>query len=255
MPKVSDIKLRHPKILLYGAGGCGKTSLVETAGDLVEILDLDKSAIVGLGIKDDLQKQRLNANLVGDVPHHDPIGNDYLKARDTVNKVCHEVRLGKYPYKIFCLDSFTSLMDGIIRHVKKKNNKLPEEPLTQAMWGQAFSLADTLLLQLRNVPLCVIITAHRIYREFEGVNRIMIGAPGDKFIQRLPTYFDEQWFMEANTVGGATKRTLQTQAKTTIEAKTRFQLPNASNPDKGLLELFKDFEIDFDPRTYTGPDE
>jgi SpoVK/Ycf46/Vps4 family AAA+-type ATPase len=48
MAKLKDLKFQHPKILLWGRPGCGKTALALTLGTRAQVLDCDEGLMTGM---------------------------------------------------------------------------------------------------------------------------------------------------------------------------------------------------------------
>ena len=57
--KLSEMKEKKKKILIYGKAGVGKTALVMTLGEKLQLLDVDDGVTTGKRLEDELKRVNL----------------------------------------------------------------------------------------------------------------------------------------------------------------------------------------------------
>jgi len=243
--KVKDLKLHPPKILLMGTFGSGKTALSTSAGLGTSVIDLDNGLRTCMTLEDKFSKQRQDIDVKVCWEENPDKALAFSKAKSFVMAAAEACRQNKYDGKILVLDSYTTLAEGALRSVMRVNGMLGKVPQIQH-WGQCFFELESLLAQLRSLPLVVIMIAHCRRVEIEGQASFEIATPGQKLPEKIPSYFDEVWCMRIKGSGSQKKYLIQTQGTSVIPCRTRGNLSDMTDADLGLKEILKRLGYDLD---------
>lgn len=259
MPKVGDMKQGPLKILIYGPSGTGKTGLALTIGAIGQIIDLD------LGVETALGMARQNPSdpfaevrkLVDHLPCGEPNPTTEARAFELAKTyliaINNAIAQGKYPYKVLIVDSFTLLADAAMRYILKVNGRLSRPAtlpdrgnigggISQPEWGLMIDQVEQFILLLRGLPIHVILLAHStpLKNDNDSFIRYEIAIPTKRLPPRVPAYFDELWFLEMQqAAGNSTRRKLRTNATTMFDARSRAGLPDGTDVNIGMPEIFK----------------
>lgn len=250
--KVSELKPGPLKIILLSPSGRGKTALMATLGESLQILDTDGGMETAVRLEDKWQKDRLSCDIF-QIPEPKPTMEavQYQKLKDSLITISNLCAAGKYPFKAIGLDSFTSSADACLRYILQANGRLQRSPtvpsktnpgggITQPEWGLFISELEQIILLLRGLPVHVIMLCHTQPENVNGLIRQEIAIPTQKLPPKIPNYFDEIWYLDHQVLGAnETKRVLRTVESPTYIAKSRAQLPDGTDVDLGLKEIFK----------------
>jgi len=237
--KLAEIELADPKIILLGQFGTGKTCLASTLGEGCLYLDLDGGLRASATLKDQFQAMRAKIEVVQILERDPRSPTVLLKVKEQVSKLLDLSVKGTLPWKYIVIDGYTNLAESAIRWVQKANG-LIGKPLQIQHWGMAFMEIEEVLQQLRAIPIVFVLIAHthREVSDDEGV-KYEILTPGQKLKDKVPGYFDEAWMMKVTGSGTARRYAVMTQSTGMYNAKTRGQLADNTDANKGMVEILR----------------
>ncbi len=237
MPKLRDLKLKPPKVLLYGRAGSGKTALALTLGSALQLIDLDQGLVTGLTLKDKFSEARLDVDVLEFADEDLKKPRAFERTKNYVQDVQTACGRGKYDFKVLALDSLTSLASDAMDYVLRKAGKLGQQPQINH-WGECFREVETLLKMLKTLPIAVIVIAHEQMGEVDGVERVEIAISGKKFPPKIPTLFDEVLYMRIRPAGkGESKYSVLSRSTPAILTRSRHNVPPEWDVDGGMWEL------------------
>jgi hypothetical protein len=242
---ITELTQGPKKIMIYGPPGAGKTALMATFGEGLEILDIGRGLQTALTMQDQWTADR-KKTLVNEFYDRDPAMPDSfqrLKAR--VFEIGAQCAAKKYPHKCVGVDELTALGMGACRYILFNGGRfLPHIApnvktggMTQPEWGLAMNEVLNIVNVLKSLPVHVIMVAHDVTEDEENAAKKTINVIGRKLAPQLPGYFDEVLHMKVDQT--SKKRILQTQPTWDVVARTRSQLPDKFDVDKGMREIFK----------------
>ena len=206
------------------------------------MLDLDDGLETGMTLKDDYSASRMNVDVIACLEDDPDKGVAWLKAQKTVRvilKMCSEER---YPFQGLCIDSFSALASACMRWVQGNSGRIGENP-TQPEWGLMIVAIKSIMVLLRALPIPVILTAHE-YRleQDDGMGSITeIAIPGRKLPTDVTGAFDEVWRYRIEGGGVNRKFRIQTQATSSILARSRFNLKDGLDVSKvSMVRLLRE---------------
>jgi hypothetical protein len=252
MPTISQAQRGPLKILAVGPPGAGKTGLALTAGKVAQVIDVDIGCETAFGLKDQFSQNRLAVDYLP-APE---ISTDKMGRSDTtafgytmgyLYRIMNECNAGKYPFKILIIDSFTTVTDAAIKFVLKNTNRLDrpisvKENITQPEWGLIIQQIENFVTILRGLPIHVFLTAHSVplLSEKGAFLKWELNVPTRKLPPRIPAYFDELYFFQVEEgAGGVRKRVIRTEPSPIWDARSRAGLPDNTDVNLGLPEIFK----------------
>jgi len=241
MMKVSEIKLNPPKILLIGDFGTGKTALALTVGGIGQVLDLDNGLRTAMTLEDQWTKRRQDVD-VKICWETDPIrALAFNKAKSYILDITNQCRSGKYPFRCLIVDSYSRLAESAVRHVMASHGGADAQPQIQH-WGMAFRELENLLIHLRSLPISVIMIAHTMLTEVGGSHVYQISTPGKKLPEKIPTNFDEVWYLQV--VGK--DFVIRTRRNVSMPARSRANLADKTLANEGMIEIFRKIGFDIE---------
>jgi phage nucleotide-binding protein len=161
-----DIGIKGVKLLVYGAAGAGKTTLVKGLPSPIVL-----SAEAGL------------LSLSGlDIPYIDIASMEDL--RDAYEWVTSEE---VSPYKSICLDSISEIAEVVLTH-EKKTSKDPRQA-----YGAMQEQVTDLIRAFRDISGKHVYFSAKLEKTQDETGRILYAPamPGNKTGQQLPYFFDE----------------------------------------------------------------
>jgi len=236
MGKLKDAESGAFKIFLYGPPGSGKTALVLTLGEKLELLDVDTGFKTGQHLQDGFTLERGEVELTEfDDDPIKPVLITQVKAR--VKEITKLVKAGNYPYESVCLDSFTMLCEHAMRFILSLNSR--KTPQIQD-WGAMYTDVEGIIVGLKALPINVIIIAHETTYELDGETRIETSIPGKKLSPKILPLFDEIWRARVkNLPQGKVGFSLQTKSTASVFCRTRCSLPDGTDMDIGMDKVFE----------------
>lgn len=151
----------HPKVLVFGRNGTGKTRFAATAPKVL-IVDLNEEG-------DRSIKGRTNARVLP-VRRWEDIANVYWYLKG-----------GKHPFQSVALDTVTGLhelaMEFVLEEAEERDPTRERAMPTKKDWNRSGQLTKSIMSAFRNLPMIVIFTAQeRVIRD-EDTNEILEIVP------------------------------------------------------------------------------
>jgi hypothetical protein len=237
--KLEELKLKFPKIGIYGPAGTGKTAFVLTAGKSLKYVDCDRGVSTGFFLKDKWREDRLQVD-VEQVFEPDPLKSavGWTNLKTLLALWTPQIMSGKFPWDILAIDSLTSVADFCVRNVMAVNGGVLKQPQIQH-WGQVVRDMDNFVLQLRALPITVVLVAHQQVRDEDGTPMTEIGIPTKVLPNKISCFLDEIW--HAKIVPAATGRDYicQTCGTAGVVARTRHSVPDNFKMSVGLTEALR----------------
>lgn len=238
--KLSEIPPKPPKFLFYGPFGGGKTAFAETLGKDLQLLDVDQGAITGLRFQDFHTSLRKEIDVI-------PFPNPGLAFTDLQSKlisIINDCNNGTYPFKAVCLDSLTSLSDVCRRQVMRNSGKTE---MNIGLWGISIDQMESIVLNLRSLPIVVILVAHETSELVDNSVQKQISIYGKNLPNKIPTYFDEVlYFASRDLGGGKSAYTIQSKSSPSIPVRTRHGVSDGFQTSLGMKELLSQIGFNFD---------
>tara|TARA_R100000306_G_C4370521_1_gene139757 strand:+ start:452 stop:1213 length:762 start_codon:yes stop_codon:yes gene_type:complete len=243
--KVTDLKPKPPKILLYSGAGTGKTAFVSTLGEGLQLYDLDDGITTCLTLEDEHSKARKSIDVRQCLEDDPTKAMAFKKLQSYLNGVVKECHNGTYAFNALAIDSFTALADYAIRFAKYNSGHLAEPRVSLPEYGVAFSILEDVVLTLRALPILTIIIFHEMNIEIDETNTVEIAIPGKQLPYKIPRFFDEIWYLDVKRrAQNKVERRLFTAKTPAIRARSRLNVPDNTNIDVGLPKILKDVGFD-----------
>jgi hypothetical protein len=276
--KIGLIQPPPPRILLYGKAGSGKSALSYTLGGHAQCFDFERGWESGRTLQDQFTSVRREVDIAGPVDKKGmPIGyvdldttkpSAFLTFKSDIIKVADQITKGTYPYKALIIDSLTTLAEAAMRNILHNQGQkwagVDISTITKGFiqiqhWGFLFTDILNVLSIIRSFPIVVVMLAHtKVSEEISTVNIdgklqatrreiIELGISGKDMPDKVPSYFEEFWYMKTRSSGGNTiQRVIQTMNDSLIQARTRLNLPNDLDTSIGLPEILKKAGFEFE---------
>jgi len=201
------------KMLVYGAAGAGKTSLIPTLPSPVVL-----SAEGGL-----LSIAGANIPFV-DVQDMDTLRDAYAWLKDSAEAK---------PYKSVCLDSISEVAEVVLAAELRKNKD------GRAAYGEMNSTMAELIRAFRDLPGRHVYMSAKLEKSQDETGRMLYNPsmPGKSLTQQLPYFFDFVFPLRVERdAEGKTQRALMTDSDGLWLAKSRsHQLDAWEAPDLGAI--------------------
>lgn len=251
--KISEATDQPLKIILHSPSGRGKTALATTLGECAQIIDIDLGTETARKFQDQFSGVRGKVDWLP-CPEPAPLqaAVAFSKAKDYIIAISNAIFQKKWPFKVLIVDSFTSAADGAIRYVMHNNGRLNRPAIvprgkdmgggiSQPEWGLMITELENFVLLLRGLPCHVVMIAHTVpVKDQNDFVRQEISIPTQKLPPRIPGYFDEIWYIDYEEKGGGVRdRVLRTVEQPQFIAKSRAGLPDKTDVNLGLPEIFK----------------
>lgn len=230
----------HPKILIVGDAGTGKTRFM---GSIPDVFVFDHDAGMASNrdrsveyetIKDAPYKSRVTSKERG--VH--PWGTGWPHFIKRLNEIGDDIDQGKGPAAIG-VDSLTTLSDICMNYVLKGDSKEAGKIQIQH-WGAQIQLMQMVMDQLTAWPVTIVMSAH-IQRNTNNVTEVVEMLPllTGKLAGKVPIYFDEVWYAQVSGSGDKKSFTLQTESKGMVkQARSRFNVPTGTETDWSAVAPF-----------------
>lgn len=230
--------------LLYGPPGAGKTALATSFGEGAEILDIGKGLQTALTFKDKFYEERRKCLFNPCYDDNPAMPQAWMKLKSRVFEIGQQGPA--YKNKCLIIDELSAINQASLRYILFNGNRLfglmhtptTKNGITQPEWGLAMQEILNLVVVLKSLRCHVILIAHDVTEDDMDASKKNINALGRKLAPQLPGYFDEVLHMKVDQQ--TRKRSLQSQPTWDVVARTRGQLPNPYDPDKGMRQLMID---------------
>lgn len=246
MPSTKDLADNpYPSILVIGDGGTHKTHFTGSCPRPF-IFDFDKNLTVLRGKDVDYESFR-------DLPYgrkndnHDrglyKWGESYPRFLDRVNEMGVEIDKGNLQHFTFGLDSLTSLSQMVMNYVQKSKGQVEGGRVKTPSiddYGQQISLLRTVMMQLTEWPVMLVVTAH-IHRDTNDHMQSVEYLPlvTGKFASEIAIYFGEVWYTKVTGKGDKRKFVLQTESDGMFkQAKSPLGVPDGTETEWSAVEEY-----------------
>jgi len=216
------IKQKYPpKILLYGAGGTGKTALFAQAKNAY-LMDFDGGMLTCCHTEDKFTPLRkdIEFDIYKEVNPRTP--SSWLLAKKKLIDIMTKCGKGTWEYDCLVIDSLSGLAEVAQNQVMSQCGKAMGKPEIRE-WGLIVAEVENAIAIIKSLPCLVLVTAHELpITTADGACIMKILAPGTKLPAKIPTWFDEVWYAKARQ-GGANRTSYIVSGRKTssIEARTR----------------------------------
>ena len=235
MPNLSDMKPAHPKILIYGPPGAGKTLFAATLGAGLHVLDFDG------GLGSCLTFQDAHTSARKSIEYTDCREKSPMSATGFSQAQGFMAKASQFKGTAIAIDSFTAMAEGALRqaHVAE-GGKMSHSGFTISQYGKAFFAIEQFIMALRTAPVTVVAVFHQMEFLIDDQQHLTMAIPGQKLAPKIPIHFDEIWYLKPRLVSGKMKYAIQTKASPSITARSRYQIPNHTPVDAGLPKILSD---------------
>ena len=243
MTLLKDMKIdvRGPKIISYGRPGSGKSAFWLTLGAGSIYLDCDCGWRTGLTLKDRWSDSRGLVELKECWETDGSKATAFSKTASYIQAIVAGVKDKSCKARVVVLDSFTSLAEAAMRDVLYTNGKLGTNPEIQH-WSMMYNRIEQVLMNLKSLPLAVVLIMHQEIHEIDGVDTITLACPGQKLAPRITPYFDEILYSRVkNGAGGKNEYVIQSKSTASLPVRSRNNVPEGYNTNDGAVRLLKDY--------------
>jgi hypothetical protein len=249
MVKLSEVTNHVPRILVYGFPGTGKTAFMLTAGSGLLVCDIDDGLQVGKNLEDRWKEARMNVEVEQFKDENPLVPNSYRRFKAFITSLSDKVRLKKpLGFDILGIDSLTSLADGAMRYILSNSSRLGGTPQLQD-WGLAFVEIDNLLMQLKVLPVPVVLLAHQQTNEIDDKTHIELGISGKRMPQKVAGMFDEVLYSKTIVrSAGKVDFVLQTVSTGSIMCRSRSCVADGFDQNAGIRKLISMCGYEFPPK-------
>ena len=179
----------HPKFLIIGEGGGGKTSALTTFPPSLKVLVLDF-----FGNKESLEGAK-NVEILSYSSLDPRKASAYLQLEKDKRQILSELNAGKFSYDVLCLDTITGLIRFIMEFVIKTNpdgRGVAGAPAMHHHMG-ASHLTGEYLTSFLGFPITVVLNAHAelVRDETAGTIQYQPIMSGARWRNTLSTYVGE----------------------------------------------------------------
>lgn len=255
--KPQDIPKPQPKILIVGSAKSGKTAFFQTLGAKGQLICTDNAGwSSALSLEDKFKPARLECDIIPCEETVGDIGSGYTKAKNHIFKVSEEIRAGTYKYKVFGIDNLTTLSTQLLRFIVRNSgildaqgrltikyggkNNTPFTGIDKPHYGILADEMSSLLNIIYSFPIPVILIAHDISEEIDGIEKRMPCILGQKIGPWIVNNFFEIWYLKlVSGAGDNVQRVLQTVGTATVLAGSRDNLPNLTDVNLGLAAILE----------------
>lgn len=198
-----DVHVNGVKILMYGASGAGKTTLIKTLPN--PFIISSESGLLSLA---DMDIPAAEISTEADLKE----AYEYAKNSD---------------YEAICLDSISDIAESILSEYKGKFSD------GRQAYGALGDVMGTYLRKFRSLDKHVYVTAKEGKSDVNGVNINAPSMPGTTLTNNIAYIFDEVLRLESNKKG---ERIVHTRASFTQVCKDRSnKLDKTEAPDLGAI--------------------
>ena len=253
MTKLSEMPTKPPKIITFGPLGTGKTLFAQSAGEAIQILDLDDGYVTGRQWKDEHTANRQQCDVETFIDETPGKSTAWPKFQLHIQRMALSVKKGTWPYPVVAIDSLTSMGELALRHVMCSAGRLEGGimgKVEQQHWGMCFQLMESILTIMRSMNIAVILIAHDDMREIGGIKERILACNGQKLPFKIPRLFDEVWYFKKvtdKTKEAGVRIDIQSTPTPLLNVRTRNQIPKCT-VDAGLPKLMKFMGYDLEEK-------
>ena len=222
MSDLASIIQKDPvRAMLYSDSGKGKTSVVGLAATYPEFSPMY--------IYDwDLRIASLRATIPSE--HWSKIESDPYRDGPQIPGEAFtkmQAHIGRIDpkFKSWSIDSFTSLLEGIMAHVLALDSKPPNSVPNLKHYMERQSIIKRLITSMCAKPIHLFMPCHEDTAKDEITGRLFKSFDMDPKLQnRIPNYFNEIWHVEINqTTAAGNQYMIRTRSDMTYSARTCFK--------------------------------
>lgn len=237
--KLSEVKTKPPKILIFGNYGSGKTLFAMTGGKYVQLIDLDEGVKSGKTFQDNFTNIRKEVDILQCYESEPKRALAFMKAQSYIQSVSEQCSVKKYPFKILVIDSLTNLHEYCMRMILANSGLLGQKPRIQDWMLRDIQFLNLFLI-VKSLPIAVVVLAHQQIHLQDDTNIITPHLPGKSLPNNLISKFDEVLYIKSKLIaGGKTEYNIQNISTTSINVRTRANFKNNLNVNVGLLKLLE----------------
>lgn len=222
MSSLASIISKDPvRALIYGVTGSAKTTLVALATKYPEFTPMYFADW-------DLRIASLRAIIPSsdyDKIHADPYRDVQIGGEAFTRFQAFVANIEQTPYKSWCIDSFTSLLEGIMAHVLKLASKPANAIPSLPNYMERQSIVKQLITTMCGKNLHLFVNCHEDTAKDEITGRLFKSFDMDPKLQnRIPNYFNEVWHTEiVTTTAQGTQRMIRTRSDMVYAARTSYK--------------------------------
>lgn len=229
MVKLSAIKTKNIKALIYGNPGTGKTCFAAGFPGPIMYLDFDNkvNSAARFYSEDKERLEQIDVEVLSASLSVRPM--DLLNAKiDMLRKM---QATGEYPYKTLVVDSITTFSSAMLGHIIQSNpgvkgrvtaqGTMPDKPHYGILLREFERVIGGLLTLDMNVLMLGHITVYKNEATGEMIREVMMDG---SFSEKIVGYFDEAWVSFVDDKG---RYMLQTKSDSKFKCTTQLRgLPN-----------------------------
>ncbi len=219
--KAEDLIKRNypPKILMYGAGGTGKTALVSQASRGY-LMDFDNGMRTAMKLEDQFTplRKEIEFDIYNETNPQAP--EAWLRAKKKLIDIMNKCSRGEWEYDCLVIDGLSGLAEVVQNQIMAQCNKVMKKPEIRE-WGLIVAEVEIAIQIIKSLPILILVTAHELPIMVDDRHIMKILAPGTKLPAKIPTWFDEVWYTKTRVKAGQLTYIVSGRKTPAIEARTR----------------------------------
>lgn len=247
--KAEDLAKQNypPKILIYGAGGTGKTGLVSQAsGGYLMDFDNGMRTVLTRSIDDSFTalRQNIEFDIFSEQNPQKPTA--WITAKTKLLSIMNACIKGNWEYDCLVIDGLSGLSEVVQNQIMFQCGKPLGKPEIRE-WGLIVAEVENAIKIIKSLPCLVLITAHELPIIVDDSTVMKILAPGTKLPAKIPTWFDEVWYAKTRRGSQNSTTYIVSGRKTaSVEARTRSGMnKDLSHNEIGLVGVLKEIGFNY----------